>query len=117
MSDRLRIEDILARNLRYLMDQKELTEMALARRSGVSQKSINNVLHRAYRAKLDTCAKLAKAFGLECWQLVMPGMIADFEGQQGLRRLVKAYFNSAEEGQRAVLSVAEREAQYRTRKS
>lgn len=75
------INDVVAENLSYWMGKAGvLTQQALAKRSGVSQRTISNYLHPNLRAdtssgkepsaKLSELSKLADALGVEVHQLV-----------------------------------------------
>ncbi len=61
----------LAHNLARLLDAKGIkSEPALAKLSGVSQKSINNILNERHDPYLSTIEKLAKKLGIESFQLL-----------------------------------------------
>lgn len=111
MGARPRTEETLAVNLRFLMSLHGWSEPELARRSGVAQKTINNILHKVYRAKIETADQLAKAFGLEGWHLILPNLIQDIQSGSTITRLIAAYLESPEDGQKIILGIAEREAQ------
>lgn len=79
--DLKQIRKDLARNLSRLMKASEdlKTQMALAKRSGVSQRAVSNYLDESgesYRGapNLDKIAKLARVFGLQAWHLIHPTM-------------------------------------------
>lgn len=115
MGPRPRTEETLATNLRFLLKLKGWTESELARQSGVAQKTINNILHKVYRAKIETADQLAKPFNLEGWHLIHPSLINDIHAGGTISRLIEAYLHSAEEGQRIILGIAEREAQRKSK--
>lgn len=102
----------LARNLRHLMRQNGLSEKALEKRSGVAQKTINNILNRVSSPTLDTVEKLAQSFGLTGWHLIMPSLPDDLVSSQSIEKLYKSYLNSSAEGRDHISRVAEREAHY-----
>jgi transcriptional regulator with XRE-family HTH domain len=74
------ISQVVAANLRYWMEQAELTQAALAGRAGVNQKTISNYLNPEQRAesatgklpspKLEELDKIARALAIPLWQLV-----------------------------------------------
>lgn len=79
----LPINDVLALNLGYFMRQQGLTQAALARKSGVAQRTIGNYLKPALRqaesksgkapsAKLTEVEALAGALGVQVWELLRP---------------------------------------------
>lgn len=110
---RARTETNLSRNLRYLLRTKNWSEAELSRRSGVAQKTVNNAVNGVYQTKVETCEQLAKPFGLTGWLLIHPKLIDNIEGGSTITKLIQAYMNSSEEGQRVILGIAEREAAYR----
>lgn len=67
---------ILAINLKGLMQTKAgpNSEIALGKRAKVGQATIGRILKRDGFAKIDTVGKLAQVYGLEAWQLMVPGM-------------------------------------------
>ena len=69
-------EGILADNLNALLKTRDgpNSEIGLAKKSGVGQATIGRIRKRQGAAKIDTVSKLAKAYGLEGWQLMVAGM-------------------------------------------
>lgn len=68
---------VLAQNLKALMAaHPELgSQSALKKRSGVAQATIGRILgEEGENARIETVERLARAFGLEMWQLLVPGM-------------------------------------------
>jgi transcriptional regulator with XRE-family HTH domain len=108
--------ETLARNLRYIMKIEKLSEEALAKKAGVSQKQINNILNRQHAATIDTLDKIAAAFGLTNWQLMLPNLPDDLISSPSIAKLYKSYINSSDEGRELIDRLAEREAHYKTRK-
>lgn len=70
--------ETLAANLQRLMDaDKELsTQSAVAKRAKVDQRAIGRILNRENEPTTEKLAKLAKAFDLEPWQLLVPDLDA-----------------------------------------
>ena len=73
---------VLRRNLKALMDKakndglKELSsQIQLGKKAGVAQATIGRILSsEGEDSGIETIAKLAAAFGLEAWQLMVAGM-------------------------------------------
>jgi len=68
---------VLAQNLKALMRAKAgpKSQMGLGKKSSVAQATIGRILSQGgENARIETVAKLAKAYGLEAWQLMVPGM-------------------------------------------
>lgn len=68
--------DVVAQNLKALMDAKigPTSQSELKRRSGVAQATIGRILSKETAASIETLTDLAGAYGLEGWQLLVPGM-------------------------------------------
>jgi transcriptional regulator with XRE-family HTH domain len=67
----------LRTNLQALMDYKHgpRTQSALHRKSKVAQATIGRILRDSgENARIETDEALAKAYGLDAWQLMVPGM-------------------------------------------
>jgi transcriptional regulator with XRE-family HTH domain len=106
---------VLAANLAALMARDGLSQHALARRAGVDQKTISNVLNCVKALQLDKLEQIARAFRLAPWQLLIPELPIDLIDRAKLDRLIAAYL-SCDDASRAILDhLAEREAEYNTR--
>lgn len=67
---------ILARNLKGLLSKGggPTSQMALGKKSGVAQATIGRILREEVAASIETISDLARAYGLEGWQLMVAGM-------------------------------------------
>jgi len=92
------LKAVLAENLKFIMDRRELSEGALAKLTGgeVSQKTINNIKNQRQSASLDTLQHLP----------------ADVESTPSISKLFRHYTESSAEGRQMISQIAEREAQY-----
>lgn len=50
------------------------TQSAIGREAKVDQKTVGRILNKAHEPQINIIAKLAKAFGLETWQLLVPNL-------------------------------------------
>lgn len=50
------------------------TQSAIGRAAKVDQKTVGRILNKAHEPQLNVVAKLAKAFGLEAWQMLVPDL-------------------------------------------
>lgn len=91
------------------MRERGWNQVELSKRSKVSQRTISNMLTEEKVPTLDTVDKIAAAFGLNLWHLILPRLIEDLEGNSSIRNLVDDYFGSNKKGREFILSVAERE--------
>jgi len=116
--------EILAENLRRLLSMGAAhglpsNQSELARRSGVSQKTISNWLDpsRGVAPVLDKLDMIAGVYRLEAWQLLMPDLPDDMLLAGHLRRLVANYRHITDPGaRRYVERIAEAEADYTRRR-
>jgi transcriptional regulator with XRE-family HTH domain len=67
---------ILSKNLKGLMATKAgpNSQLGLARKSGVAQATIGRIIRQETAATIETLEDLAKAYGLQAWQLMVAGM-------------------------------------------
>ena len=104
--------EVLARNLRHLMGLKGWSQGRLSQKSGVSQKSISNILNREKQPTLGTVDKLAAAFNLNLWHVLLPGMPDELVDLPSVERLFVCYTKASDQGRHYINRVAEREAYY-----
>ncbi len=71
----LKSKEIIAFNLRKLMDKNKHSEGDLHRKTGLSQSTIGRTLKGETATTVDTLDALAKAYGLLSWQM----MISDLD--------------------------------------
>lgn len=112
MARRTPPRDSLIRNIDYLMRAEKLSEAALAKRSGIAQKTINNIRNGISAPTLDTIEALAAAFNLSGWHIIMPGLPEELIAGKSIERLCRAYVAASEKGRSYIDHVAEREATY-----
>lgn len=106
MNESFKSKRILAQRIKELRKSKDLNQRELAKRAGVSQKTISNLENlEAFREapKLDIVEKVASALGVELWQLFVPPSTG---------KLVDNYIHASAEGQQSINRVAELEAKY-----
>lgn len=95
-------------NVRRLMTAMDWSEHDLAKKSGVSQKAINNLLNQATGCTITTAEKLARPFGLSGWQLMIEDIPADHAFSSTLTEVVRKFLRADEKGREFILSAAER---------
>lgn len=61
---------VLADNLVHLMDEQRISQYGLASRSGVSQRTINDIVNQRVSTTIDVVSKLATALEVETWTLL-----------------------------------------------
>jgi plasmid maintenance system antidote protein VapI len=66
--------ETLAANLRACLDEREWSENELARRSGVSQKQVNNIVRQRTGCGVEVLHELGRALGIQYWLLLLPSL-------------------------------------------
>lgn len=97
-------------NLRLLLKETGITTTGLAAKSGISKRMIDYILSGERGASIDVAESLAKAFGLNGWQLIKPNLQYDLHKSGRLEELEKKFLACEQETQDYVLSVMKREA-------
>lgn len=108
MPEEARVIGVVSANVRRLMRSMEWSEHDLARRSGVSQKAINNLLNQATGCTITTADKLARPFGLQGWQLQLPDIPPDAAFANSLTNIVVKWIHTDERGREFISHAADR---------
>lgn len=98
--------DVLAGNLERLRKAHGgITQAELAERAGVSQAHISNIKRREKSPSIEIVGKIAKAFGLEAWQMLVDAPTCE-DDPVAVRDLIANYIRSSPEGRQHILGVA-----------
>src|SRR6185369_2090436 len=106
---------VLAANLKALMAAKGMNGPAVAKASGVSRKSVNNMLSARHSPDLDNVDAVARVFGLTAWQLIRENQGADIPGSEQVNTLIEHFYDAGPEQRKTILGVAEMTAPYKTK--
>ncbi len=114
---KLTTQENLVKNLRYLMRREDLSQSALSRKSGVSQKAISNILNPEVKQSpsIETIEKLARAFNLKGWHMIMPRLAEDCKNVVDFEQVYIDWLASNEKGRELIKMVAEREAAFNSK--
>jgi len=106
-------QKIIAKNLKKLIDKHQLTQSLLAKKTGVSQKTISNILNPNYDGNVTTQSveKIAKHFGLQTYEMMIPNFPID-EPSTGIEKVISCYASSSTTGRENIKRVAELEVRY-----
>lgn len=80
--------DNFASNVREQIRERNWTPPELARRAGISPKTVNNIIEGRHHPQLDVLAKIAEALNLELWQMWLPHLPQDAAHDETFPRLV-----------------------------
>ena len=105
----------VAENLAALMEAAGYRQKQLAAKSGLSQRSISNLLRpdRGHSPTLESVSKVAAAFGLKAWQMMIPGQDVAALKPNRVDKLLENYIQSDEAGRQHIERASETEAAYR----
>jgi transcriptional regulator with XRE-family HTH domain len=106
----------LARSLRFLMTKTGMSEADVSKASGVSKKSINNMLNARHAPNLDHVDEVARVFGLNLWHMIMNGLPDELVASRKLDELISHYGQADEHGRESIDRVAEIASEYRSKK-
>lgn len=107
---------VLADNVRRLMEHEGLSQGALAKRAGISQRAVGYLVN--YKDVQDrhpttpTIEAVAKAFRTEAWMLMIPHLPVDVLSSKRFAKLIENYLDAPEEGRNQVERIAESEVRY-----
>lgn len=104
--------EILAENLKVLMsaDPNLSSGPKVAKASGVSRKSINNIVEKRHDPHLSSVEGIARAFRLDVYQLLAPGI------DNELLAIFRAYSETDDSGRQLLTAAAETALKARDRK-
>jgi transcriptional regulator with XRE-family HTH domain len=71
MSKTIKTREVIAANLRKLMDKNNHSEGDLHRKTGLSQSTIGRTLKGETATTVDTLDTIAKVYGLLSWQMLI----------------------------------------------
>jgi transcriptional regulator with XRE-family HTH domain len=98
-----------SKNLRILMDFHKDTQITLSKKSGVSQKTISNMLNPGdtNSPNLANVELIAKAYKLQTWHLLYPNAPLDILINTSIEKFVENYAHADKEMREAWARVAE----------
>lgn len=104
--------ETFVKNFRYLISANNMTQGELAKLSGVAQKTISNILSvdKGQVPSVETADKLASAFGLAGWHLLMPNLTTELITSKAIEDLFANYVRATDDGRRVIETIAQREA-------
>lgn len=104
-----RLDDIAA-NVKARMQMLGWSAPVLAKRAGISAKTLNNVLNARHAVQFDMLCRIADALGLQVWQLSMPQFPPNAADDASFPRLVRTAAGLDREARARVAHMADLEA-------
>lgn len=114
------IHEIIANNVNRLIDyndqitQTKTSQDLLAKKTGISQKTISNVLKPGSVGSIttDTIEKLAKYFKLEPYHLMIPNLPIEELLSKRIEKVIECYAQSSLDSRENIERIAKNEMRY-----
>ena len=84
----------------------------LGARAKMPQRTVHNIIAREQKVSIDAAEQLAKACGLNGWQMILADLPADLLTSPALAKLYRDYCAASQEGREHIAMTAEREARF-----
>jgi transcriptional regulator with XRE-family HTH domain len=110
MQNKPSTQETLVSNLKRLMDMCEWDAKELEKRSGVTSRMIRYILGMDRCPSIEVAEKLANAFGLTGWQLIMPQLMGDIKQMRHIEALIDNWNKADPDGKLFIEDAAKREA-------
>lgn len=104
--------ETLVDNLNMLLSKCSMSTAQLAKLSGVSKRMIDYILSGERKASVEIAEKLAGAFGLTGWQIIMPSLPYDLIKSGKFEEIVKNFTACDAASQDYLLHISRRDAKY-----
>jgi transcriptional regulator with XRE-family HTH domain len=105
---------IIAENVRRLMEYRHLNQTALAKKTGISQRTISNVLSPGSVGSItmDTVEKISAYFGVEPYHMLIPSLPTDELLSDNIEQIISCYALLDSSGRGNVKRITLNEARY-----
>jgi transcriptional regulator with XRE-family HTH domain len=103
---------VLANNLAALIKEREWNYRKLGQESGMSGRMIGLIMKCESFPTIGTLDKIARAFSLCAWHLLIPNLKSDLIETGQLHQLMENFRHSDQDGRDHISFVAKREAQH-----
>jgi transcriptional regulator with XRE-family HTH domain len=101
--------EVLARNVRRLMAEREWSQQDLANRAKIAQKTVSHILRQETAASIDTLAGIAKAFQVDIWTLMLEQAIETMnERSTKLSKIVRKLQDAKSVEREALITLIEK---------
>ncbi len=88
------VRHLVAQNVRHHLHAREWSEAELGRRSGVSQKQVNNITRERYGCSVEAIFEIARAFRMPAYQLLITGISESDASTDQLDQVVVGFLNA-----------------------
>ncbi len=110
----IKTHEIISANVGKLMKHKQMSQSELAKKTGVSQRTISNALNPGSvgSVTMDTVEKIAFYFGIEVYHLLIPNLSVDDLVDIRIEGFIVKYTQASEHGRKEIIRTAENEFRY-----
>lgn len=88
------IQDVFVENVKRLMERRGWRQEQLGEKSGISQSHIGNLLRKQHAPSPKKIDRIAAAFGLPGWLLLVPDLPVDILDSKQLPELLAEYLQT-----------------------
>lgn len=110
MQNKPSTQETLVNNLKRLMELCEWEIKDLEKKSGVTARMIRYILSGERCPSIEIADKLAAAFNLTGWQLIMPQLMGDIKQMRHIEALIDNWNKADPDGKTFIEDAAKREA-------
>jgi transcriptional regulator with XRE-family HTH domain len=100
------VRHLVAQNVRHHLSLREWSEAELGRRSGVSQKQVNNIVRERYGCTVEALFEIARTFRVPPYSLIIPGISESDASLEQLDKVIVAFLTGSEKTRRKMLTLA-----------
>lgn len=104
--------EVFIANTKMLMEMAGDSQHALAKKAGMRQSTLSNMLSGDHNIAVEKAEAIAKVYGLEGWHLLLRDLPNDLRQSKSISKLVKGYLAASSDGRDLIGMIAEREASY-----
>jgi transcriptional regulator with XRE-family HTH domain len=98
------VRHLVAQNVRHHLSMREWSESELARRSGVSQKQVNNITRERYGCTIEALFEMARAFRVPPYSMIIPGISESDASLDQLDKVIVGFLTGSEKTRRKLLA-------------
>jgi transcriptional regulator with XRE-family HTH domain len=99
------VRHLVAQNVRHHLARLEWSEAELGRRSGVSQKQVNNIVRERYGCTIEALFEMARAFRVPPYSLIIPGVAESDASPSQLDDVIVAFLNGDAKKRKKMLAL------------
>ena len=109
------MHETIATNTAKLKVHFGMPQKAIAKKAGLSQRTVSNALNPGSVDSITagTIEKLAECFGIEGYQLLIPGLPIEELLSKRIQKVIECYVQADPEGRENIARIAENEMRYR----